>query len=126
MSTLAGVTLPSGIMWSDRGEYSPVVQSTRRTLSGKLVVYPGALVKGMPITLESLRDQGWMQYTDVLQVKSLADSVGGEYDLTLNGELMRVMFRHQEAPAFEYKPLISRAQPLPDDWFLVTIKLMTV
>lgn len=123
---LAGLELPPGIIWEDEGAYSPVRQETRRSLGGRLLVYPGTWSKGMPVTLTSLQDQGWMLYGDVLTVKAMADVAGGEYALEMRGGTERVMFRHHEGPALEYRPLISRGVPLADDWYLVTIKLMTV
>jgi len=36
------------------------------------------------------------------------------------------MFRHHDPPAFEAKPLIARPNPSADDFYLATLKLMTV
>jgi hypothetical protein len=51
---------------------------------------------------------------------------GGMYPLTLRGQSSLVMFRHHEAPAFEATPLISRPNPAPGDFYLGTLKLMTL
>jgi len=36
------------------------------------------------------------------------------------------MFRHHEAPGFDATPLIARANPAPGDFYLGTLKLMTL
>jgi hypothetical protein len=36
------------------------------------------------------------------------------------------MFRHQDEPAFDAEPLIPLADPQPGDFYIATIKLMTV
>jgi hypothetical protein len=36
------------------------------------------------------------------------------------------MFRHQDTPAFEAKPLVNKASPQAGDFYLATVKLMTV
>ena len=55
-----------------------------------------------------------------------AASPGGLYTLNLRGQTWQVMFRHHDAPAFEAKPLVPVANPQAGDFYLATIKLMTV
>ena len=55
-----------------------------------------------------------------------AASPGGLYTLTLRGQTWQVMFRHHDAPAFEARPLVSVANPQAGDFYLATLKLMTV
>ena len=63
------------------------------------------------------------------QIEALAlraASPGGVYSLTLRGDSRQVMFRHQDAPAFEARPLVPVANPQAGDFYLATLKLMTV
>ena len=124
--TLNGIALDPSLIWSDRDAFSPVAQSTTRTIGGRMVVEPSGISKGRPITFVSERNQGWVDYATVLSLKGLAQVAGGTYALVVGSETFTVMFRHEEAPAFEATPLIKRLNPDPEDWFLVTIKLMTV
>ena len=126
-ATLGGVHIPSSIVWSDRYQYSPVAQSAARTLGGKTVVYNSILHYGRPITLTSLEDQGCVFLPVVKQLQALSDVPGAVYDLVIGDDNYKVMFRHEEPPAFEAAPaVIERSVALDGDLFRVTIKLITV
>jgi hypothetical protein len=56
----------------------------------------------------------------------LANSPGGTFTLELRGQAFQILFRHHEPPAFEAKPLFNLANPQPGDFYLATLKLMTV
>jgi len=126
MIVLDGIALPAGLVWSDEFLASAVAQTVRRTLDGSIVVFYSAQRHGRPITLESQIDAGWLKRAQVEALALRAASPGGVYALTLRGQTRAVMFRHFEAPAFEARPLIVRAEPQADDVYLATLKLMTV
>lgn len=126
MITLDGIALPTGLVWSDEFSATRVAQSVRRTLDGSLIVFYGGMRAGLPITLESEPDAGWLTRTQVEAIALRAISPGGVYPLTLRGQSRQVMFRHQDAPAFEARPLVPLAYPNPGDFYLATLKLMTV
>ena len=86
----------------------------------------GEMRDGLPITLESEVDSGWFTRTQIEAIALRAASPGGVYALTLRNQTWSVMFRHQDAPAFEAKPLVSKTNPQPGDFYLATLKLMTV
>ena len=100
--------------------------AVRRTLDGSVVVFYGDLRGGLPITLESEPDAGWLTRAQVESIALRASSPGGVYPLVLRGQTWTVMFRHQDAPAFEAKPLVTLANPQAGDFYLATLKLMTV
>ena len=126
MIVLDGIALPTGLLWSDEFNASRVAQSVRRTLDGSVVVFYGEMRAGLPITLESELDAGWLTRAQVEAIALRAASPGGVYTLRLRGQSWQVMFRHQEAPAFEAKALLPRANPQPGDFYLATLKLMTL
>ena len=126
MIVLDGIPLPVDLLWSDEWAASTVAQTVRRTLDGGLVVFYGELRAGLPITLESQPDAGWLTRTQVESIALRAASPGGLYTLNLRGQTWQVMFRHQDAPAFEARPLVSVANPQAGDFYLATLKLMTV
>jgi hypothetical protein len=126
MIRLDTVALPDGLVWSDEFAAQTVAQSVRRTLDGSVVVFYGQHSGGLTITLESEPDAGWLTRTQVEALKLRADSPGGIFTLELRGQVFQVMFRHQEPPAFEAKPLFNLAHPQPGDFYLATLKLMTV
>lgn len=126
MIRLDSVVLPDGLVWSDEFAAQAVAQTVRRTLDGSVVVFYGQHSGGLPITLESEPDAGWLTRTQVEALKLRADSPGGVYSLELRGQTFQVMFRHHEPPAFEAKPLVALATPQPGNFYLATLKLMTV
>lgn len=126
MITLDGISLPKDMLWTDEWGASKVAQTVRRTLDGGLVVFYGERRAGLPITLQSQPDAGWLTRAQVEAIALRAESPGGIYSLTLRGETRQVMFRHQDEPAFDAEPLIPLADPQPGDFYIATIKLMTV
>ena len=123
---LQGITITTGLVWQDKNQYAPVEQVFRRTLGGTPVVDYAALSEGRPVTLSSLRDQGWLTKTQVDAIQALADVAGAVYPLTIGSESFQVMFRHHEPPAVEFDPLIPRTEAEVSDWYLGNIKLFTV
>ena len=99
MIVLDGIALPTGLLWSDEFNASRVAQSVRRTLDGSVVVFYGEMRAGLPITLESELDAGWLTRAQVEAIARRAASPGGVYTLRLRSQSWQVMFRHQEAPA---------------------------
>lgn len=126
MIVLDGLVLPADLLWSDEFTAGAVAQSTQRALDGSLVVFYGPRQAGQAITLESQPDAGWLTRTQVEAIALRAASPGGLYTLNLRGQTWQVMFRHHDAPAFEAKPLVPVANPQAGDFYIATIKLMTV
>ncbi|MEO1752010.1 hypothetical protein [Thiofaba sp. EF100] len=126
MIILDGIPLPPGLIWTDEFASNQVAQSVQRALDGSMVVFYGPLQAGLPITLESEPDSGWFTRAQIEALALRAASPGGIYTLTLRGQAYQVMFRHHDAPAFEARPLVPVATPKPGDFYLATLKLMTV
>lgn len=126
MITLATLTLPPGLVWSDEFASAAVSQTARRTLGGSMVVMTGALTGGQPITLESEPDAGWLTRTQVQAISLLAASPGAVYPLLLRGQTHQVMFRHQDAPAFDAHPIFNIANPGAGHYYTATLKLITI
>ena len=126
MIQLATLRLPDGLVWTDEYAVRSVPQTSLRTLDGSLVVFYGQHHAGLAITLESEADAGWLTRELVEGLAALAAIPGGIFPLLLRGQTHQVMFRHQDPPAFEAKPLIHRAIPQSGDYYLATLKLMTL
>ncbi len=126
MIRLDTLLLPDGLVWSDEFTAQRVAQSVRRTLDGGLVVFYGQHSGGLAVTLESEPDAGWFTRAQVEAIANLAASPGGLFTLQIRGQTFPVLFRHHEPPAFEAKPLVSLANPQPGDFYLATLKLMTL
>lgn len=125
MTTLDTLTLPAGLLWPDEYTAQSVTQTRRRTLDGGQVVFYAPLTAGRTITLESGPDTGWLTRTQVEALAALAQSPGAVYTLTIRDQTYRVLFRHDDPPAFEATPVIPFTHPGPDDYYLGRIKLVT-
>jgi len=127
MSIILGSTeLNKSMIWTDRTQYSNVVTSVNRTITGRQVIQVNNNYKGRPITLEAISDQGWLTTAMVDAVQAMADTPGGIFQLQIRAYTFTVMFRHYDAPAFTTTSLIGRSYPVSDDVHTGTIKLFTI
>lgn len=124
--TLDGIAFGQGLQWVDEMSASKVSMTTQRALDGSIVVYHGQKTSGIPITLSSETDTGWIKRSVVEQLKTLADQSGAVFVLVLKGVTYNVVFDHTQGQALEAKPLFPYTNPQPDDYYRVSIKLLTV
>ena len=130
MITLADATttleVDRDLFWSDEDNWHPVAQNVERTITGALDIQVAALQKGRPITLEPEDDStAWMPRAAVDQLRNWAAVPGKVLTLTLRGEVRSVMFRHQDG-GLEATPVVHYRDVVPNDWYLVTVRLMEV
>lgn len=123
---LGGVLLSGSLQWTDRYAFTPVAQEVKRTLGGVPVVFSQGLTGGRPVTLEATEETGWLTYSMLQSVIAMASVPGAVYTLDFHGETLSVVFAAHENPAIDLKPLQPRAVPQPMDYYIGTIKLMTV
>jgi len=139
---LNAIDLPINMIWSDRHTAPRVVQQVKNTIGGNVVVYSHAILTGIPITLVANQDTGWLTGAQVQALEALAYVPGGIYPLAINMDAkstigqpdyiagyvlnQNVMFRHNDAPAFEMTPIVPRLSERVGDYFTGTIKLITV
>lgn len=114
------------IVWVDEFKISKIAQTNQRTLGGQLVSYELGLDKGIDITLEAQVDTGWLKKSQVVALQALAEVVGATYTLVFETQTFTVQFRHDEAPAVEFTPIIFRRLSDDGDYFTGVIKLRTV
>lgn len=125
MITLGGINLGYDLIWSDRHHSSEVLQSVIVTIGAGQNVFVQPKTVGRVITLEANETQGWLPASIIPQLKYLATLPGEVFDFNFhNLEMFQVMFRHQEPPALELRPLIEGGEL--GQWFIGTIKLFSV
>lgn len=123
---LGGVALNPQMVWVDRKQSQNVAQSVLRTLGGAPVIFSQQLVKGENITLVAREDRGWVRGSVYRQLAELAAVAGAILELQINAQVLQVMFRHHEAPALDFEPVIPRLNEQDKDIYTGTIKLITV
>lgn len=121
----AALALPDDLYWSDEASWQPVAQSAERTITGALVVQVHARIAGRPITLEPPGGDGaWMTRADLDALLAWAAVPGGEMTLTLRGVDHLVVWRHQDAPAIQARPVVPFSDVAPGDFYTATLRFM--
>lgn len=124
--TLDALTIP-GLIWVDEFAWSVTAQKVERSLTGTLLVQAAGKVKGRPVTLAGGEDYGFIDRATLLALQALADTPGLVMTLTLaDTRSFQVMFRHDDAPAIEARAVLLKCAPGAEDWYTLTLKLMTV
>lgn len=129
--TYEAATLPldPDLLWIDENDSSAVKSSVDVGLTGALIVQSDGddTRPGRPITLQPEDDtSAWMIFEDVEILKEWAAIADAEFDLVIGGLTYRVAFRHHEAPALIAKKVQHFRDVLPTDYYLVTLKFMTI
>ena len=121
------ITLPADLAWEDRFGWSPIVQTVDNVFNGAVIVERWERQAGRPITLTAADDRAWITTEDAEALQSWADS--GAAQLTLSGLLdepdHQVVFRHQDAPALDLRPLWPGDYTAAEYW-IGTLKLMVL
>lgn len=123
---LNGTVLNGSLQWTNKRSYSSVAQEVLTTLGGNPVIYSKSLQGNRPVVLEAAEDTGWLTHSMVTAIEAMASVPGAVYTLNFHGEIFSVVFAHHESPAVDLRPLQPKAVPEPDDYYIGTIKLITV
>lgn len=122
------LVLHHDLIWTDEHSWSPVVQTVEHTLNGAIAIDVAKRQAGRPISLSSPRDDmAWHTRATVDALAIWAAMPGETFDLTLDdGRKFTVIFRHQEAPVIESKPVRGHASYEADDFWQVKLKFMEI
>lgn len=123
---IGGVSLNNSLQWTNRYQYAQAAQNVRRTLQGNPVVYSQSIYGARPITLEATEDTGWLQWSMVGALLTLAESPDTTYVFEFHGETYDVRFNYTEGPPIAFTTLRSVQVVANDEWMVGTIKLFTV
>ena len=121
------ITLSDDLFWSDEAQYSAVQQTVEYSITGALLVSSSTKLAGRPITLgPETESSAWMSRSVLDALLAYAAVAGKTMTLSLRGVDYDVMFRHQDAPAIDARPVVHFNDVDPDDNYLITIKLMEI
>jgi len=124
--TLGGITLPDDMYLEGPFQWTGVGGSVDRSLGGNLIIWEGEVNYGEILNLIAEHDSGWIDYTTVGQIRALAMVPKATYELDYRGQVYTVRFRHEDAPALDLVPLITRIEFETDSYYYGQIKLMVV
>ena len=124
------ITLPPDLLWEDEFAWSPVSQSTERSITGALLVDVGTRQDGRPITLTGTERHAWLQRTEVQALRVWLALPEQVFALTINGAVFDVLFDHgtdETSRAFVVAPLIDYSDPQGHHYYCsVTLRFITV
>lgn len=135
--TLGSITLPSGLIWSDEQEWSPIDQQTTYSLTGALVVEEAVKQAGRPITLTGQiagnDHTAWMARSAIIALRIALDTPLAQFTLTLHdSRTFAVIPRRDGNGPLKCQPLpaygsFSPANPDNDYWYTgIEIRLLEV
>ena len=113
------------LRWIDEHDWNAITQTPpERTLSGGQIIQQGRKTAGRPITLSA--DNVWVSLADVRRLRDWTDVAELKMQYThYDGRTFNVAFCLHDT-AFKAEPVAFTVPELPEDWYTVAIKLMTV
>lgn len=118
--------LPLNLDWTDEFSWSPVQQSTERSITGALIVDAANGASGRQITLEGSIETTWTTRATLETLRQWAAVAGRAMTLTLRGTPRTVIFDHERGALDGVEPLVFFADPLPDDRASVTLRFLEI
>lgn len=118
------VELDEALYWSDELSWSPVEQTVETSVEGAPLIDVAAMTSGRPITLEPVGEEVWITRADLEQLNAWASQPGLTMDLTIRGTTRTVIWRHQDKPAVDCRPLIHFTDTQPGDIYVAGLKFM--
>lgn len=122
------IVLNPNMSWEEQGQSSGIIQTAKKTLGGRQVISVASETGGRNVTLVASEGSGWLTKSQVDAIMVLANTPGAVVSVTFYDELVAslAVFRHHEAPAAAFMPLLRKNQPHGGDHFIGTLKLMTI
>ena len=118
--------LPDNFIWVNEFDWSPVAQSSERSLTGALIVSESSKSYGRSIVLGD-GENSWLMLADVNALYALSEQTGHRMSLTLSdGRTFTVIFDRTDGPAIEAQPLFPSATPAIEHLYTVVIRLLTI
>ena len=118
--------LNPNMLWIERHKSQNVAQTVKRVLGGAPVVFAVSLALGDEVTLQATEDYGWLTLAQVQAVEAMAVTPGATFILTIGTDILNVAFRHNTPPAVDMNPLIHRTDEAAGDYFIGSLKFITV
>ena len=120
------LALPDDLDWIDEYAHRPVAMSVGFTLTGRAHVESVAYVTGRPITLQADQSSAWIDRASLDTLKTWEATAGLVLVLTLRTVPRNVMFDSRQSPGAEARPLIIYSDPASGDYYVSTLRFLTV
>ena len=120
--TSGGVALdlPPDLIWVDELTASNVVQRSKRSAFGTLIISAMQLQGGQRITLQGEGGSAWIERRALRQIKQWGSVPGLRLELDIRGEVFSVVFDHGDADetrALGMQSVIDFCDKQDDDYY---------
>ncbi|MTI11888.1 hypothetical protein [Sansalvadorimonas verongulae] len=120
------LTLPDNFIWVNEFDWSPVAQTTERSLTGALVVSESQKSYGRSIVLGD-GENSWLTRAQVEALFILSEQPAHIMPLTLpDGRSFTVIFDRSEGHPIEAQQILPISSPADTDLYGVTLRFLTV
>lgn len=114
-------TLPPDLIWADRLTWSPVAQSTERSITGALIVDAAARTNGRAITLQGDGGSAWIALSLLQTLRAWSETPGLQMQLTWGSDAARtVIFDHgndETSNALAMQAVVDYSDPQSADYY---------
>ena len=118
--------LPDNFLWVNEFEWSPVAQTSERSLTGALVVSEREKSWGRSIVLGD-GENSWITRQQLEELFLLSAFLNHKMDLVLpDGRTFTVIFDRSNSEPLEAYPINPHTRPSAEDSYAVVIRLLTV
>lgn len=124
LTTNQALALPTGLIWRDEFDWSPVESTQTYTLTGALIIEQASKQAGRPVSLSADDDMNWAARSKVDQLRQLAGIVGRKFRLSIGVQTIDVIF--DQAKPIVARPVKNIPQHDADDWFHVALNFIEV
>ena len=126
------IELDPDLQWRDEFDWTPVQQSSERSLTGALIIYAGVKSKGRPITLTNPDDNAaWMLRSIIDQLVSWEALPSAIFTLNFHGREFNVAFNREGGNPIAASPITFVRDPNEAEdtfgcWYLCTFRFFEV
>ena len=120
------MTLPDNLLWVNEFDWTPVAQSTDRSLTGSLIVSESLMTYGRSIVLGD-GENSWLTLSDLNTLFALSEIPKKKMLLVLpDDRQFTVIFDRQDGSPIEAQQVLPLTIPDDSDFYAVVIRLLTV
>lgn len=124
MISLEAINLPADLDWQDEFDWTPIAQSSERTLNGKLAIEEAVKQHGRPMTLVGGQNAAWVDRSTVETLTALL-TLNKQMTLSFFGLEYPVVWRHSDTP-IEAKPVMRIRNPQSTHQYTLTLRFTIV
>lgn len=117
--TLNSITLPVGLIWADKYDWTAISQSIEVCLNGTLLVEEASQSAGRPITLVGGAQSCWIKRVDLDALVALTQTAGATLTLDLGSDGNYNVIWNRAAKPISAEPVQARDDMVADDWYVL-------